>query len=510
MSIRITGMNSGMDTDSMVRELVNAYEKQGQKYTKARTKTEWKQEAWKSLNTKVKSFFTKYASNMRFSDAYKKKSTTVSDSSKATIVASDNAVTGTQTLKVNKLAAAGYLTGAQLNGVSTDTKISDLVEGGISGDTTITINRGAKDGATFDSSKALEITVNENTTVADFVSQVNAISDMTASFDSSNGRIFISSNESGEVNNFSFAGNTGDAGKVLGALGLTGDGAVKLSGKDAQIELNGAIFNSSSNNFSVNGLTITAKAETAEDETLSLVTNTDTDAIYNSIKDFVKEYNSLINELDKLYNAKSASKYEPLTDEEKEAMTDDEIEKWETTIKDSLLRRDTDVDKIASAMRNSMLKSFDITIDGVNKGTYSLASFGIETLGYFNAAENEKNAYHIAGNEDDENSSSGTDKLRSMIASDPEVVEKFFTNLVSGLYDSMNKIQSESNNYTSYGSFYGDKKLQTEYNNQDKQVSKWEDYVADIEEKYYKQFTAMETAMGKLQEQQTSLSQLFS
>ena len=30
MSIRLTGMNSGLDTDSMVKELVNAYEKQGQ------------------------------------------------------------------------------------------------------------------------------------------------------------------------------------------------------------------------------------------------------------------------------------------------------------------------------------------------------------------------------------------------------------------------------------------------------------------------------------------------
>ena len=94
--IRITGMNSGLDTDSMVKELVNAYEKQGEKYTKAKTKTEWKQEAWTVLNNKIRSFFSKQAGNMRFSSAYSKKSTTVSDSTKASVVTSSNAVNGSQ------------------------------------------------------------------------------------------------------------------------------------------------------------------------------------------------------------------------------------------------------------------------------------------------------------------------------------------------------------------------------------------------------------------------------
>ena len=108
--IRITGMNSGLDTDSMVKELVNAYEKQGEKYTKAKTKTEWKQEAWNTLNGKIKNFFTKQVDKMKFSSAYSKKKTTVSDSSKASVIASNSAVNGTQTLKINKLAKAGYLT----------------------------------------------------------------------------------------------------------------------------------------------------------------------------------------------------------------------------------------------------------------------------------------------------------------------------------------------------------------------------------------------------------------
>ena len=112
--IRITGMNSGLDTDSMVKELVNAYEKQGEKYTKAKTKTEWKQEAWTNLNNKIKNFFTKQASNMRFSSSYSKKKTTVSDSSKASVIAGNSAVNGTQTLEVKELAKSAYLTSGEI------------------------------------------------------------------------------------------------------------------------------------------------------------------------------------------------------------------------------------------------------------------------------------------------------------------------------------------------------------------------------------------------------------
>lgn len=514
MSIRITGMNSGMDTDSMVKELVNAYEKQGAKYTKKRTLTEWKQEAWKGLNTKVKNFFSKYVDTMKYSTAYNKKITSVSNPSKATIIAGENAVKGTQSLKINDVATAGYQTGLKLDNVTGSTKISDLFGGAIEDGTEIKINMGSTDDGTSVSDNVKTITINSDTTLSQFAKSINSIEGLSANFDEKNGRFFISSNSTGLENNFNFNGNSDVANSILESIGLMGEGAsaLKVQGSDARITLNGAEFTSSDNTFSINGLTITAKEKTAEDETLTISTEADVEGIYKGIQSFFKEYNSLVNELDKLYNASDATKgknkYEPLTDEEKEAMTDDEIEKWETKIKDSLLSRDSDVNAIASAMKNAMLKGYEVEVNGEKK-TYSLASFGIETLSYFESADNEKNAFHIAGDEDDTYSSSGADKLKAMIAANPDAVQGFFTKLVTGLSNEMNKIQSQSDNYTSYGSFYSDKKLKSDYDTQDKQVSKWESYVSDIEAKYYKQFSAMESAMGQLQSQQTYLSQLF-
>ena len=112
MAIRITGMNSGLDTDAMVQDLVKAYDKKKETMKGDQKRLTWKQDAWKELNGKIKNFVTKSLSNMRFSSSYSKKKTEISDSSIASVVSSDGAVNGKQTLRVTDLAQAAYLTGS--------------------------------------------------------------------------------------------------------------------------------------------------------------------------------------------------------------------------------------------------------------------------------------------------------------------------------------------------------------------------------------------------------------
>ena len=113
MAIRMTGMVSGLDTDSIVKELVSAYSTKKEKYEKEQTKLGWKQEIWKSLNKEVNSFY-KSAGNLRFDSGYNTKKTTSSDSTKATVSAGGNATVGTQKLHVLSTAQSGYLTGAEI------------------------------------------------------------------------------------------------------------------------------------------------------------------------------------------------------------------------------------------------------------------------------------------------------------------------------------------------------------------------------------------------------------
>jgi flagellar hook-associated protein 2 len=560
-------MNSGLDTESLVTELVSAYRAKGDKYVKAQTKLTWKQDAWKTMSAKISSFRSSLDS-VRYVSSYNMKTTSVSNSTKASVTASNSAVIGTQTLEVNALAKSGYLTGGKLK--TTDdtaaTSSSTMQSLGMTAGTSGEISLNGK-----------QITISSDTTISDVISKLKDAG-VNASFDATNQRIFVSSTASGKDNDFTLTGLDTNGAKALTALGLNvkpadntdyekyadmsddeladvlatygdndedtdsvianfakqyqqadddvtksalvdsfkgfiqtqndpevtyNDDAVRIYGQDASIKLNGAVFTSTTNAFSINGLTINALALTDPGETLSLTTSTDAQGIYDKIKDFLSDYNTLINSMTSAYNAESSSDYEPLTDDEKESMSDTEIEKWEEKGKSGILRRDDTLSSLMSVMTTAMAKSY--TIDGK---TYALSTFGIKTLGITAYTTNTQNAYHIDGDEDDDNTSSNSDKLLAAINSDPDGVAQFFQKLTSSLYDSLTSKMS-STSLRSYGSFYNDKEMATEYSTYTKTISNWETKVSDLEETYYKKFAAMESALATLQSSSSALSGLL-
>lgn len=279
--------------------------------------------------------------------------------------------------------------------------------------------------------------------------------------------------------------------------------AKKVDGEDAEIWLNGVQYTGSSSTFTINNLTIDALATTGNDE-ISITTSTDTQGIYDKVKDFLTEYNNIINEMTKLYNADSSKGYDPLTDDEKDSMSDKEIEKWETKIKDSLLRNDTTLSGVMSAMTTAMSQAVEI-----NGKKYSLSSFGIHTLGYLNAAENEQNAYHIDGDEDDTNTSGNADKLMKAISEDPDTIMQFMQNVTTNLYNAIGD-KMKSTTLSSAFTIYNDKQMATQYTDYTKLIKEWETKISDKEDYYYKKFSSMESALTKLNSTQSSLSGYFS
>ena len=280
-------------------------------------------------------------------------------------------------------------------------------------------------------------------------------------------------------------------------------GASRKVGQDSEIELNGATFTSNSNNYSINGITIQVTAKTKDDEQVTITTDTDVDAIYKSIKDMFTDYNKLIKSMDEAYNADSSKGYEPLTDDEKSAMTDDEVEKWETKIKDSLLRKDDTLSSIINTMKNDMASS--ITINGKS---YALSSFRIATQGYFASGENEKGVYHIDGDSDDSVTSGNDDKLRAAIAGDPETVVSFFSQLFSKVYTDLGNKMATSSVSSAY-TVYNDKQMNKQYSEYTTKISAAESKITTWEDYYYSKFSAMESALSKLNSQTSSMSGLF-
>ena len=541
--LRMTGMYSGMDTESIVSQLVKTKSTKVTNLKNEQKKLEWKQTAWQDLNSKIYNMYSKTLSNLRLTSAYSKKSTVSSDSTKATVVASEGAVNGTQTLQVNKLAKSGYLTGAKLDGKTTTTtgtdgkdvtkvvnwettdKLSEI-DSNLTGKT-ISITTGSGTDA-----KTTDIEITADMTINDLVAKFKDAG-VNASFDTTNQRFFINSTGTGSAKNFTL---TSDDSTALASLGLdpnttytdingSKNSCVKIEGQDAEIVLNGATFVSDSNTFSINGLTINTLGVT--DEEISLVTSTDYDGIYNTIKDFLTEYNDLINEMDKLYNADSARKYDMLTNDEKDSMTDDEVEQWEDKIKSALLRKDNSLYNVMNTLTTTMMDGYyENNLSDKQKKNMSaseisawykenggkkhyLSDYGIGTLSYFEAQDNEHHAYHINGDADDEFTSTKEDKLKAAIAEDPEGTANFFATLCKTLYSKLDETMSESTEYSSIYKVYNDKQLKKDYKDYTTKISDAEDELNDYEDRWYNKFSKMEVALSKLQSQTSSISSML-
>ncbi len=274
-------------------------------------------------------------------------------------------------------------------------------------------------------------------------------------------------------------------------------GMTVFEASDAKVTVNGAVIESSSNSISVNGLTLDL-VSAKPGETISIGVSQDTDSVYNMVKDFVKQYNEVLEELNNAYYAESSRGYEPLTDEQKDAMSETEVEKWEKKIKDSLLRRDNTIGSLLNAMRTAL--DGCVTVDGED---YALSSFGICTTKY-----TEKGKLHIYGDQDDPDGMMYEDKLRKAIEEDPDKVMEVLQTLSKNLYDTMAD-KMKASELSSALTFYNDKQITKELTGYKDQLKKEEDRLAEIEDRYYKQFASMETALSKLSSQSSSLASML-
>ena len=510
--IRMSGMICGLDTESIVTALTSDYQTKVDKYKKSQTKLSWKQDAWKEVNTEVNDFYNSL-DKYRYSSAWNLQKATVSDATKATVSANGKAFNGTQTLEITQLATSAALTSGKLSYTDSDkkaqtvtssTKISNIA--GKTGDLTIKV--GDKD-TTF--------TVDSDTTVNDLVNALKTAG-LNASFDETQQRFYISSKSSGKDQSFSLSGSD----DILKALKLdSSTRANATAGQDAVIKLDGVEYTNSTNNFSINGLNIQAQATTSS--AITVTSQTDTQGIYDKVKEFISSYNDLINDLTDRYNAASSGSYEPLTDDEKSQMSDTEVEKWEKKIKTGLLRRDDTLDSIMNTLTNGMMGSYyddsDATMDINGKQTlrdgvtsakkYSLATFGIMTKGILQSATNRQYEYHIDGDEDDDSVSSNTDKLMTAITEDPDKVIDLVKNVANNLSRNLKK-QMTATSLRSVFKVYNDKEMASEYSSYTELINTWTTRLNDMQDSYYKKFSKMESTLSKLQQSTSSISGLTS
>lgn len=242
-------------------------------------------------------------------------------------------------------------------------------------------------------------------------------------------------------------------------------------------------------------------------QAVTMTATTNIDDMVNKIKEFVTTYNGLIKDFTDQTKESKYRDYTPLTSEQKEEMSENEIKLWEEKAKSGLLRGDTLIREGLSSMRSLVYQSNP----GIDSKYNSLFSIGITTT---------KN-YNDGGTlEIDET------KLRKVLEEDPDAVEKLFKNSGGKEQDTVNgqtvdtrgylqKLRSSmktleiniekkagrssmtDNQYT-----LGKNLIDTE-----SRIDTWKSKLETIEARYWKQFTAMEQAINKANSQSSMFSQ---
>lgn len=495
--LRFGGLASGIDTDSIIQQLMAAQRIPLDKLNQQKQLLEWQKEDYQAINDSLRSFRDKVF-NMKLQGTYLAKTASSSNEAAVTASAGPAAAPGMYSVTVTQL-AAGVSKGSQAAlpdeadaSGSTKTLAGQF---GLSGTISFTLegSNGSKD-FTFDTNTATIYTV---------AAEINAANlGITASYDAGLNRFFLTTTQTGEAAKIKV---TSDPNSFLSDASGSGANTLKLRlvtgtasfGQDAEFSFGDAAgLKSSTNTATVNGVTLTLKQGGGASATVTVTA--DTDKVFNSIKDFVDAYNDLIGKI----NAKLAETrhpdYPPLTDEQREKLSDEQQKKWDELARSGLLNNDPLLWGILYKMRN--------TLSAVVPGqtTYNnLAAIGITTGSY-----EENGKLYI-----DET------KLRNALQNNPEEVMNLFTRntgvytsngIVQRLYDDVNAAIDQltakagaASTFSAYDSSTIGKQI-AELNDQ---IAKMQEHLSSVEDQYYRQFTAMEEAIQQMNATSAWLSQ---
>lgn len=437
------------------------------------------------------------------------KKITVSKSGENVVFSTSNGasrLTLTSGLEEDGLTKLGIASGAT-NRISTNSRLGDLA--------------GKLDmGMTFESGKVSftindeSFTFSESDTMAKVMDTINnSKANVNIRYNEISDTFSITAKQTGAGDNIRI---TETAGTFFAGIGIDSANPVTSQGVDAVVEIDGDPVTRNTNTFTINGVEYTLKkAHTAEnpDDTITVTQNVD--AVFDSIKLFVDEYNKLVDKFSETISEKYDRDYLPLSKEQKDEMTEKEVEKWEKQAKTGLLRNDSILSKVQSDMRMALIES----VEGIG---INLSAIGISSKSYL-----DKGKLTI-----DE------DKLKAAIKQKPDEVKNLFIqrsdtvpnytrNLSSSERTTRNKEQGLlfrisdilDNHISTLRDNNGRKGILLEKagiegdlsefeSSLAKSISSYDDKISEFmaklakkEENYYRQFSQLETYMNRMNSQ---------
>ncbi len=496
-SSRITGVYSNLDTDALVEKMTATQQSKIDKQEQKKTRYEWYNEALNDVLDSVKEFSSTYCSvlgksSMLKSSSYVKYSvSSIGTSSGAAVLsASGSADEGTVSVKVNQLAANASVSSS--GKISKDgTSISSSNTAALSQLSFANELQFDDEGEICFSINGKTFTFNRSTTLQSMINTINSDSDagVTMKYSRLTDGFTITADSGGKNSKVTIENITGNAFGTGGAFQISA-GTVE-NGQNSIAEINGVAVEKDSNEYTIDNITyqLNSVSDNAERYNISK----DYSAATDSISNFVTALNQLIEKLNGYLTADDNSyDYPPLTEAQKEEMSDEEIEKWEAKAKSGILKNNSIVKDLLAGIKSAFYTSAGGT-------SASAASIGITTGSYYSS---DKGQLVI-----------DTEALESALAESPDKVISIFTGGSSSAESSaQGVIYKIINSISAFKSSANSSKTSTEdkIDSVEDTIDKLEEKLDAMAEKYYNKFSAMETALAKLNSQASYLSQLFS
>lgn len=503
MGIRSYGLSgSGMDVEQLVKSLMEVRRESYNKVWQKKTQLEWKKADYNAIYTSIRDFRDNTVFNYRLTGATLPKVVSSTADTVVSAKANADAANVNHSIKVTQLAEGARLT--SIAGITVEngdkSNIKDQLGMQTEGDIEIKISNGNGEEKT--------ITLDPSKSIYELVSAINYNSDLgiKANYDSNLDRFFFYTIGSGENSKINLEG-TNDAGKeFLNALKLGKGGetyedgyesALTAEGKNAKFILDGMELEQEKNSFTISGVTYNLKSVGEA----NLVVSSDNDKAIEAVKDFINSYNAILEKINGELNEPKYTKYLPLTDEQKKELNEHQIKEWDELSKSGLLRRDTILQDIVFKMRQDI----STAINEVGGKYKALSAIGINTGDY-----SEGGKLHL-----------NETALRQALEEDPDIVYRLFASsgdeynsqgVAVRLYDtlksSMDRIKVVAGTTPSTS---GDTEsfLAKQIKDYEDSLDRMDYRLQKLEDRYYKQFDAMELALSRLTQQSNWLFSQF-
>lgn len=391
-TMRITGMATGLDTDAMVKAMTANIQNKIDKENQGKQIAQWKQDMYRDIIKDVKGlqdYFDQTSSKYILgSNKFNPVNITNSNESIASLSATSTAQAGNYKIDVTQLAKPALLQGEQETGVSSTTKLADL--GLVGGSVTFKFNI---DGAATSTDVTVDVAGKTVQQVVDAINNDSNIKEkgVTAKFDDLSNK-FVFSNKSGDTSKLALNIDSNGLSGSVDNLGLKSS-YTEVTGQNAKFVLSypdgrqETISNQTSNQFAANGITYNLKSIGSANIT---VTKNNVDAIVDNLTKFKDDYNNLIDKIQGKLTEKKQFSYKPLTDDQKKDMKDADITSWETKAKQGLLKGDDNLENLLRDLKTSfsdtVFTNFDASKDiysqnSTDKNILHVGSFDDNSIG---------------------------------------------------------------------------------------------------------------------------------